>query len=128
MRMSARHVGAGFLAGAVSGLLGVVVYPGPLDMPIVGLVLATAIVASGAWAMWEWRTLTAWVPYTIGVLLTTVSVMYFPPADDSLTAAEPIYSNIWVVLSAIAAVVPAVLAMRVDRRRTNRHTRSVENS
>lgn len=108
---------AALVAGAVSAILGIVVYPGPLDLPVVGLVLAAAIVGSGAWAMWEWRTISTWVPYTIAVLITTIFFMYFPPSDDALAAGEPIYSNIWVVLAALAAVVPGILAMRADNKR-----------
>lgn len=107
----------GILAGAVSGLIGFVVYPGPLDKPVLGILAATAIVASGAWAMWEWRGIWAWAPYTLAVFATTVALMYAPPADDALAAGESVFSTIWMEISALACLATAGIARRRDRAR-----------
>ena len=61
------HVLLGVVAGLLVGALGCVVYPGPVDLPWVGLVLAAALVGSGAWFLLEWGKHTAWFGYAVGV-------------------------------------------------------------
>ncbi|WP_126416113.1 hypothetical protein [Trueperella bialowiezensis] len=118
------RVALGTLAGAATGLLCTVVYSGPLGLPVVGLVLAFVIVASGAWAMWEWCGVRTWVPYVLGVFAVTIVFFYAPPSDDLLIGTSP-YAELWIVLSALAAVLPVFVlnSMRRRRARTSRISR-----
>ncbi|MDP9806049.1 hypothetical protein J2S70_000631 [Trueperella bonasi] len=106
-----------FAAGILSGVLGVVVYPGPLDKPVVGLLVATAIVASGAWAMWEWKKAATWGSYALATFVTTIVLMYFPPGDDHLAAVDHGFTNAWVVLSAVSIVTPPLISGRTSHKR-----------
>lgn len=108
---------AGALAGIVSGMIATVVYPGPLDLPAVGIPLACAIVAAGAWFMWEWGKALPWASYAVAVVAVTCWLTFFPPSDDALVAASAEMTRAWVVFSALACVVPPMVIRYLERTR-----------
>ncbi|MEW6866346.1 hypothetical protein [Trueperella pyogenes] len=115
-----------FLLGALTGffaaLIATIVFPGPLDLPVVGFCLGIAILAAGAWFMWEWGKFFPWLGYVGGTFATTAWLTYFPPSGDTLRAASPGWTNAWVVAAALAVVLPALLAARLTKKRAGGET------
>ncbi|QOR47275.1 hypothetical protein INS90_08405 [Trueperella pecoris] len=105
----------GAVFGFLAGIMGVVVYPGPLDLAAVGFALAFAIVASGSWFAWEWGRALAWTFYAFSVLTTTTWLLFFPPDDDLLGAASAGWTNAWMVACAVAVVAPVGIVGRRSR-------------
>ncbi|MCI1674900.1 MAG: hypothetical protein LKJ57_07515 [Ancrocorticia sp.] len=107
----------GAILGAFVGALGGVVYAGPVDLPIVGLVLAAAIVASGAWFLLDWKDRVAWGGYAIAVTAMTFYLLMRGQGVDALVVPDMWPAETWLVVAPIAAVVPAFI---VRRRRVRR--------
>ncbi|MDY5403100.1 MAG: hypothetical protein SPG34_02005 [Trueperella sp.] len=101
--------------GFFTGMLGVVVSAGPLDLPWVGVALGVGMLAAGAWFMWEWGSFGAWIGYVVTVFGTTAWLIYFPPGDDTLSVAGAGVSPTWILIAAFAAAFPVPLAIRYAR-------------
>lgn len=106
MRKAAQMI-LGLLGGAVVGILATIVHAGPVDMPIVGLALSSAIVATGAWFMIECGWITAWLAAAVGVAGTAVWLLMYPPSNDSFVSADQWVSQFWLFLAPVSAIVPA---------------------
>lgn len=96
---------ATLFAGFVVGVLGVVGHAGPLDMPVIGLILSFVLVASGAIVVYRMSPIDL-LPYTIGVFGATVWLLTSPPDNDVLVSVSSWVSNTWIVLAALATMTP----------------------
>ena len=105
----------GLLGGAIVGAIGCVVYAGPLDLPIVGLILATAIVASGAWFVLEWGRASAWGGYTVAVAAMTFFLLMRDQNTDALVVPDMWPAEVWLILAPFAAIVAGLVAARRRR-------------
>ena len=101
------HTVVGFLLGIVVGALAVVVHAGPVDQPLIGVVLATVIVASGSWFLLESGWSRAWLGGVIGVAASALWLLMFPPANDSFVSVEQWPSQLWLILGPLSAIAPA---------------------
>ncbi len=111
------HILLGAVAGLLVGALGCVVYPGPVDLPWVGLVLAAALVGSGAWFLLEWEKNNAWIGYVLGVAIVTFYLLSAPPANDTVMSVYLWASQAWLIAAPLCALVPAAFMRRHGRRR-----------
>lgn len=102
----------GILGGTVVGALGCIVYAGPLDMPVVGLLLAAVIVASGAWFLLEWGKRTAWVGYIIAVSAVTVYLLMMGNGNDGVVVPSMWPSEVWLIVAPVMTILPAILVRR----------------
>lgn len=105
-----KRMGVGILLGFVAGILGMVTHAGPVDLPLIGLVLAAAIVGSGAWFALEFGRITSWTAYLVGVVSTTMWLSFFPPNGDSIYSVSGWASETWVVLAAGIPIVVCAVA------------------
>ena len=96
---------AGALAGFAVGLLATVVHAGPVDLPIVGLLLACGIVASGSWFVME-------IAGLVGIAGASVWLLMFPPANDAFVSTEQWVSVAWLALAPLSAAIPAIWTTR----------------
>lgn len=104
---------SGFLLGAIAGVLGVISHAGPVDQPLVGLVVAFALVSAGSWLAVRSGGRAGWFGYTLAVAGTTAWLMFFPSAGDIFLSTTGWASEAWLILMAIAVVSPmAIVAMR----------------
>lgn len=110
-------IATGAVLGFVAGVIGMVAHAGPIDMPIIGLVVASLLVASGAWFAYELGRVWSWIPYILTVLAVTYWLTYAPPANDILLSVTGWASETWLVLSVVASMLPALLASVYERRR-----------
>lgn len=110
-------IAAGVVLGFVAGVIGMVAHAGPIDMPIIGLVVATLLVASGAWFVYELGRGWSWIPYVLTVLAVTYWLTYAPPANDILLSVTGWASETWLVLSVVGSILPALVASIFERRR-----------
>lgn len=109
------HVLLGVVAGLLVGALGCVVYPGPVDLPWVDLVLAAALVGSGAWFLLEWGKHTAWFGYAVGVTVVTFYLLSAPPANDTVMSVYMWASQAWLIAAPLCALIPAAFVRRPER-------------
>ena len=105
--MRALHVLLGAVAGLLVGALGCVVYPGPVDLPWVGLVLAAAIVGSGAWFLLELGKTSMWFGYALAVTLVTFYLLSSPPHNDTVMSVYMWASQAWLIAAPLCALAPA---------------------
>ena len=103
---------AGALAGFAVGLLATVVHAGPVDLPIVGLLLACGIVASGSWFVMEMGWTRAWFAGLVGIAGASVWLLMFPPANDAFVSTEQWVSVAWLALAPLSAAIPAIWTTR----------------
>ena len=109
----------GLIGGLLVGALGAVTYPGPLDMPVLGLLVSIVLVAAGAWFLLEWDKRTAWIGYAIGTTVATFWLLIAPPATDTVLSVYTWASDAWLILAPLSALVPAFMV------RTPRNSRSM---
>ena len=102
----------GAILGFFVGILGCVVHGGLVDLPIVGLVLATAMVAAGSWFLIELGKVSAWLTYFAGVTVATFWLLLFPTGNDALVLVEYWPSEAWLVLAPLSALVPRFVLRR----------------
>ena len=100
------HGFLGLIGGLFVGALGAVTYPGPLDMPIVGLLIATVLVGSGAWFLLAWRKKTAWAGYVLGIVVATFWLLTSQPSTDTVMSAYRWTSDVWLIAGPAAALLP----------------------
>ncbi len=109
---------AGLAIGMAVGMVGVVVYAGPLDQPIIGLVLAAAIVASGAWFILEWIKVPAWLGYILGIAAATFFFLARTSMGDAVVVPDMWPTQVWLFLAPVSALLPAIgIARNADARR-----------
>ncbi|MDD7384094.1 MAG: hypothetical protein SPI12_07125 [Actinomycetaceae bacterium] len=124
---AARAIGVlrfvGFLLlGFATGVMAVAVHSGPVAIPIVGAVLALAVLFCGAWysALSGWG---MWCVFFIGALSALVLLFFHPLANDYIVGLNP--SAAWVVLIAgsalMAAVGVACASTAIRQRRVRKH-------
>lgn len=107
----------GLIAGVAVGMLGAVVYAGPLDMPVIGLILAVGIVASGAWFILEWQQVPAWLGYILGIVAVTFFLLGRPGTGDAVVVPDMWPTQVWLFLGPAASLLPAIqIARRADLR------------
>lgn len=98
---------AGFSGGFFVGVLGVAVHAGPVDKPIIGLLLGFIMIASGSWFLlangWD----LAWLGALVAVAAATVWLLMFPPANDSFISVDQWVSQVWLLLAPVAVLLPA---------------------
>ncbi|MBE6483207.1 MAG: hypothetical protein E7Z96_00260 [Actinomycetaceae bacterium] len=107
--MKVLQIALGVLGGLLVGMLATVVHSGPVDLPVVGLVLATGLVASGTWFLLEWKKPYVWLGYAPGVIGATIWLLMFPPVNDSVLSVDQWVSQLWLILAPVAALVPSLL-------------------
>ncbi len=120
--MRVLHALLGAVVGILVGALGCVVYPGPVDLPWVGLVLAAAIVGSGAWFLLEMGKISVWFGYALGVTVVTFYLLSSPPHNDTVMSVYMWASQAWLIAAPLCALVPAAF-VRVGRARPGRDRR-----
>lgn len=97
----------GAITGLLVGALAAVTYPGPLNMPVLGLLVAAVLVAGGAWFLLEWGKRVAWGWYAIGVIAATLWLFMAPPATDTVMSVYRWASDVWLFLAPVCSIVPA---------------------
>ncbi|MFT0846399.1 hypothetical protein VR010_01430 [Actinomycetaceae bacterium L2_0104] len=102
----------GAVCGLLIGALACVVYPGPVDVPWVGLILATALVAAGAWFLLEWEKPPLWLGYVVGVVAATFWLMMSPLDNDTVMSVHRWASEAWLIMAPLSAMVPALFVLR----------------
>lgn len=110
------YLGAGLLLGAVAGMLGTIAHSGPVDLPVVGSIIAMLLVAAGAWLALEVGGAFGWTGYALGALGVTIWLLFWPPHNDVLVSTTGWVSEIWGVLVVVAAWVPLLIQGRRRRR------------
>ena len=85
---------------------------GPVDLPIVGLLLACGIVASGSWFVMEMGWTRAWFAGLVGIAGASVWLLMFPPANDAFVSTEQWVSVAWLALAPLSAAIPAIWTTR----------------
>lgn len=110
--MRVMQVLLGVVVGLLVGALASVVHPGPVDLPWVGLVIASLLVGSGAWFILEWGKPAAWFGYLLGIVGVTFWILLAPPANDIVTAVPRWASEAWLLLAPVSALAPSALVRR----------------
>ncbi|QRV01878.1 hypothetical protein JTE88_07285 [Arcanobacterium phocisimile] len=100
---------AGIVLGALSAVMSLVAYSGPLDQPWIGLALATGIVASGAWLTVRLAGMLGWVCYALVGCVATVWLLYFPPANIALYTDYAWADDVWLLLCSVALWLPVLI-------------------
>lgn len=100
----------GLIIGAFAGVVGTVTHMGPVDRPVVGLIIASLLVICGAWFVERAWSKAGWIGYFVAVAVTTMWLMFAPPQGDILISGNGWTSELWTVLALVCAVMPAVLA------------------
>lgn len=106
---------AGLLGGVAVGALAGIVHSGPVDRPIIGLVLAFCIVASTAWFVLESGWKITWLVGLIAVAATTVWMLMFPTAGDIFISVDQWPSQAWLLLAPTSALLPALWAGKAPK-------------
>lgn len=110
------RVCAAILAGVCAGAIGIIVSPGPLSLPWLGIVLAAALVASGS--VLAQHLAGAWgiLVYAFAVFSVTLWCVAFSESNDMLTLPDSLGGNsaahIWPLLSLVCAVLPGFLVFQ----------------
>ncbi|MGO1590517.1 MAG: hypothetical protein ACTHW1_03125 [Ancrocorticia sp.] len=99
----------GAIGGLLVGALAAVTYAGPLGMPILGLLVATVLVAAGAWFLLAWGKRAAWLGYAIGIIAVTFWLFMAPPATDTIMSVYRWASDAWFVLAPASALIPGFI-------------------
>lgn len=99
----------GLILGTVAGVVAAVAHSGPVDQPIVGLVIASALVISGAWLAHRAWERAGWFGYLLAVAGATMWLIFVPPRGDILITGNGWTSELWTALSLVCAVIPVVL-------------------
>ncbi|MCF2705961.1 hypothetical protein I6E29_01585 [Arcanobacterium haemolyticum] len=107
---------AGLVMGALVGAVACVVHGGPVDLPLVGLVLACAIVASGAWFLAETGRLLVWSGYVIGVVGAAIVLLMVVPTNDGLVVMERWPSEVWLIAAPLSAILPLGVLSRSTKK------------
>lgn len=97
--------------GIFAGVLGSVVHFGPVDSPVVGLILASIIVGSGAWLIAEIGRLESRVAYFLGVLGVILWLSFAPPKDDVLQVSQSVFTTIWIYSAPVITLIPVLLLL-----------------
>ena len=106
------HALLGAVGGLLVGALACVVHPGPVDLPWAGLLIASVLVASGAWFILEWDKPVAWLGYVLGVVGVTFWLLMSPPDNDTVISVQRWASEAWLIMAPLSALVPAVIVRR----------------
>ncbi|QJC22353.1 hypothetical protein [Arcanobacterium buesumense] len=99
---------SGILVGALSAVLSLVAYSGPLDQPIIGLIMASGLVASGAWFVYRIADRLGWLCYGLTLVIVTGVMLITPLSDDILYTDHSWALEAWLVLLAVSSVLPAL--------------------
>lgn len=108
----------GLVLGLVTGVLGVAGHAGFVDIPVVGLLLAVALVAGGAWFTIEWFDTFGWLVYLGAIFVVTAFFLLLPHSSDIIVSPQMWVSQIYVVLAPLAAAIPGILVTRADKKRS----------
>lgn len=104
------------LLGAFVGMVAAVSYAGPVDMPLVGLVLASVLVGAGAVSITAQWGEGLGIAYAMGVIGCTLVLFFAPPGEDSVVMAAHWMSYAWIALAVVVST-GAVSATAHYRRR-----------
>lgn len=111
--MSAMRVCAAILVGACVGAIGVVISPGPLTLPWLGVLLAVTVVAIGSFIAEALVHASGVLAYSLAVFGTTLWFMSFSQSNDVVTLPEVLggssIAQVWPLLSLVCAVLPGFL-------------------
>lgn len=99
----------GLILGVFAGLLGAVIHGGFFDLPILGLILASAFVSAGALWLIKLEYIESWLAYSFAVIAVTLVLFVFPISDDVVVLVDGWPSIAWLLLSALAALGPGAL-------------------
>lgn len=92
------------LLGIAVGLVAAVAYGGPVGMPIVGLLLASVLVAAGAVSVTATWNDGYGMSYAFGVIAVTLFVFFAPPGEDSVVMVAHWVSYAWIALSILTSL------------------------
>lgn len=106
----------GVLVGLLTGMVGVAVHAGFVDMPILGLVFAVLLVAVGAWFVIEWFSTFGWFAYLVVIFVVTAFLLLFPHSSDMLVSPSVWVSQVYTVLAPLAAAIPGLLVTRAHKK------------
>lgn len=106
----------GLVLGVVTGLFGVAAHAGFVDIAFLGLFFALVLVAAGAWFTIEWFGAISWLVYLIALFAVTAFLFFLPHAGDILITPQKWVSEVYIVLAPIAAIIPALLVTRADKK------------
>ena len=102
--MSVMRVCAAIFMGVCVGAIGVVLSPGPLGLPWLGVGLAIAVVAMGSCVAENLAQTSGVLAYSLAVFGTTLWFMSFSQSNDVLTLPEALggssVAQLWPLLSA----------------------------
>ncbi|MFP7695719.1 hypothetical protein [Trueperella sp. LYQ143] len=110
----------GLLCGVVAGSAATIVHTGPIDRPLYGLALATAIVMCGAWFCMELGARWCFASYTLTAYATVAWWLYLPPRDDLFQSTQAWVSNAWIGLCVCGLLLPAAITYIAAYRRSSR--------
>ncbi|MBR5950156.1 MAG: hypothetical protein IKZ87_01855 [Actinomycetaceae bacterium] len=106
---------SGLGIGVVTGLFGVASHAGFVDMAILGLFFALALVAAGAWFTIEWFDTLGWLAYLLACVGVTLFLLLIPHTPDVLVAPQKWASQAYIVLVPIVAALPAFFVTRAEK-------------
>lgn len=114
--MSVMRVCAAIFVGACVGAIGVVLSPGPLGLPWLGVGLAIAVVAMGSFVAETLAHASGVLAYSLAVFGVTLWFMSFSQSNDVLTLPEALggssVAQLWPLLSMVCAMLPGFLLFR----------------
>lgn len=114
--MNAMRVCAAILVGACVGAIGVVISPGPLTLPWLGVLLAVTVVAIGSFIAEALVHASGVLAYSLAVFGTTLWFMSFSQSNDVVTLPEVLggssIAQVWPLLSLVCAALPGFLLLQ----------------
>lgn len=111
----ARIIG-GLVLGLIAGVLGVISHAGPVDQPVIGLLIATALVTTGSWLSIRLGGVSCWLGYLLAATAVTMWMIFFPSGGDVFLSTTNWATEAWLVLMALSIVAPmAIISMRAKR-------------
>ena len=111
----------GAAAGAVAGILGVIVHAGPVNYEWCGPIMAVLLVVCGSWFSCETGTPKAGVVYACVCFAVTFVLFFYPPGNDVTALENSFNSRLWLYTVGLAALFPPAAAyfVRAVRRHGN---------
>lgn len=100
-------------AGLFVGALGLVMYGGPVDMPLIGLALASLMTASGLASCTAYFGARSGFAMMLAEVILTFVFLYLGPTDDAFVLPELWPSYVWSFLGPLSALVGFLFGMRI---------------
>lgn len=116
-----RFIG-GLVLGLIAGLLGVISHAGPVDQPVIGLAVATALVVTGSWLSIRLAGVQGWLGYLVVATAVTAWMIFFPSHGDNFMSVTGWATEAWLILMALAIVVPmGIISAKTKRSRLSQN-------